>query len=83
MAVRVWRGVRGLVTNFRREGCVRLVREVGGVERWDGGLIGRAEHGRRRRRGVGFMLAWWRADAGGVWWSIGRRDGGINQKKCN
>ena len=57
MAVRVWRGCRGLVTNWRREVCVRLVRRGGGVERWDGGLIGRAEDGRRRRRGVGFMLA--------------------------
>lgn len=66
------------MTNWRREVCVRLVRGGGGVESGDCGLIGRAEDGRRWRSGVGFMLAWWRAEAGGVWWSIGRHDRRIN-----
>ena len=54
VAVRVWRGVRGLDTNWR---CCGLLREALVLERGDVDLGRRGEDGQRSRQGEGFMLA--------------------------
>ena len=67
LAVRVWRGFRASETKGRwRRGFER------NWDGWDADLVGRAEDGRRRRRGgAGFMTAKWEFVARGLWRSIG------------
>ena len=67
LAVRVWRGFRASETKGRwGRGLMR------NLDRWVADLVGRAEDGRRRRRGgADFMMAGRVFVVGGFWRSVG------------